>query len=83
MITDHGWVPRCTAVTLPLSDRGERLGDRRRYWEVLDWSRGLPIKVGPWGFADFPYVRVRPYFNGPWCYLAVRAMHRDRTADLG
>lgn len=68
MITDHGWVPRNTVVTLPLSDRGQRRPDGKRYWEVLDWSHGLPIKVGSWGCAEFPFVRLRSQGDGPWCH---------------
>lgn len=58
MITDSGWLPRNTVVTLPLSDRGQPRPDGAMYWEVLDWTSGRPVKIGSWGCAPFPFVRI-------------------------
>lgn len=59
MITAQGWLPRNTVVDLSLTDRGARRPDGKRYWEVLVWRDNVtPVKVGGWGFAEFPFTRV-------------------------
>ncbi len=89
MLTEHGWLPRCTAVTAGVD--APRWPSGSVIWWVETWmidrdgtfrrrSHGTGTEPATqWREARF--VRVRTQGGGPWAYASVKALHLQRERD--